>query len=258
MADIAYTGREQTLVKHFILRKYLERFAHIIGSYWDAITYVDCFAGPWNVRSEKLEDSSFHIALEQLRKARDKYRQQGREVRMRCFFIERDPKAFPLLKDFADRIEDVEIETKNSEFEDAIGAIVRFVRAGGTKSFPFIFIDPTGWTGFGMKVIAPLLRLDPGEVLINLMTGHISRFVESPQEQAQHSFEDLFGSSAFKTKIEGLARTERLDALVEGYTDTVRHTGNFRYVCSAPVLRERWKCSGRVKACCMTNSGRQP
>jgi len=27
-----YAGREQSLVKHYILRNYLERFAHIIGS----------------------------------------------------------------------------------------------------------------------------------------------------------------------------------------------------------------------------------
>ena len=35
-----YAGREQTLVKHFILQKYLERFAYIVGSHWDALTYV--------------------------------------------------------------------------------------------------------------------------------------------------------------------------------------------------------------------------
>ncbi|GJQ40458.1 MAG: hypothetical protein JETCAE02_28700 [Anaerolineaceae bacterium] len=56
-----YADREQTLVKHFILEHYLERFAHIVGSAWDAITYVDCFAGPWNARSEHLEDSSFAL-----------------------------------------------------------------------------------------------------------------------------------------------------------------------------------------------------
>lgn len=53
-----YAGREQTLVKHLILGKYLERFAHIIGSHWNSITYVDCFSGPWNVKSDNLSDSS--------------------------------------------------------------------------------------------------------------------------------------------------------------------------------------------------------
>ena len=58
-----YDGREQTLVKHHILEKYLERFARIIGFTWDTITYVDCFSGPWNVQSDRFDDSSFSIAL---------------------------------------------------------------------------------------------------------------------------------------------------------------------------------------------------
>jgi three-Cys-motif partner protein len=66
-----YEGREQTLIKHFLFGKYLERFAIIVGSWADAITYVDGFSGPWNTRSSKLEDSSFAIALAELRKARD-------------------------------------------------------------------------------------------------------------------------------------------------------------------------------------------
>jgi len=33
-----YVGREQTRVKHFIVQKYLERFAHIVGARWDTLT----------------------------------------------------------------------------------------------------------------------------------------------------------------------------------------------------------------------------
>ena len=71
IGDEIYEGREQTLVKHFILKKYLERFAHIIGYYWDSITYVDCFSGPWQSQSKEYSDTSFAIAIEQLRQARD-------------------------------------------------------------------------------------------------------------------------------------------------------------------------------------------
>ena len=49
-----YAGREQTLVKHFILKEYLERFAIIIGSRWQTITYVDCF-----LRSVECQVSKF-------------------------------------------------------------------------------------------------------------------------------------------------------------------------------------------------------
>ncbi len=231
-----YAGREQTLVKHFILRKYLERFAHIVGTRWDTLTYVDCFSGPWNVKSEDFQDSSFAIALEQLRKARATHRVKGRTLRLRCFFLESDPAAYAKLRQFTDQITDAEIGLQNKKLEDAIPAIVDFVKNGGQQSFPFIFIDPTGWTGFEMATIAPLLGLDPGEVLINFMTGHIRRFIESPQDQTQESFVKLFGSQSFKADIEGLSKRDREDAVVAAYCQNVRKTGAFQYVCSAMVL----------------------
>lgn len=173
-----YEGREQTLIKHLILRKYLERFAHIIGSRWNSITYIDCFSGPWNVRSDELKDSSFSIELEELRKARETHRLKGKNIKLRCFFLEKDPEAYARLKEFAKQIHDVEVDTKNAELESSIHAITSFVRQGGSDTFPFIFIDPTGWTGFAMDIIAQLLRLEPGEVLINFMTGHVERFID--------------------------------------------------------------------------------
>jgi three-Cys-motif partner protein len=234
-ADL-YIGREQTLVKHFILERYLERFAHIVGTVWNTITYIDCFSGPWNVKSENLADSSFAIALQQLRNARDTHRARGRDVRLRCYFLEKDAKAYAKLRKFADKITDVEIETRNAALEDSVTGILEFVQRGETQSFPFIFIDPTGWTGFEMGVIAPLLRLDPGEVLINFMIGHIRRFIESPQAETQESFERLFGSGEFKQKIQGLAQHDREDAAVFEYARNVKSTGRFNYVCPAIVL----------------------
>jgi len=232
-----YAGREQTLVKHFILQKYLERFAFIVGSYWDVLTYVDCFSGPWNARSEKFEDSSFAIALKELRNARDALaRPRGRNIQLRCFFLEKNRAAYAKLKEFADHATDAKIEPRNATLEESIRHIVDFVRGGGSKAFPFIFIDPTGWTGFEMETIAPLLRLNPGEALINFMTGHIRRFLDSPDEETQESFKRLFGSGAFRAKVQGLAQLEREDAAVEEYTRNAKSVGGFNFGCNAIVL----------------------
>ena len=235
--DELYAGREQTQVKHFILQKYLERFAYKVGSYWDALTYVDCFSGPWNARSEVFEDSSFAIALKQLRNARDTLAEQrGRHVRLRCFFLEKNRAAYVRLKEFADNVTDAKIETRNATLEESIPDITDFVKRGGAKAFPFIFIDPKGWTGFGMETIAPLLRLNPSEVLVNFMTGHIRRFLESPQEETQDSFKRLFGSGSFRGKIEGMAQQNREDAAVQEYTRNAKLVGGFNFGCSAIVL----------------------
>jgi three-Cys-motif partner protein len=231
-----YVGREQTLVKHFILQKYLERFAHIVGAHWDALTYVDCFSGPWNARSDKFEDSSFGIALQELRQARETYDQRGRKLRLRCFFLEKDRNAYEKLGRFAKGVQDAEIKTWNAALEDSVKDIVEFVRAGGPRSFPFVFIDPTGWTGIEMATIAPLLRLNPSEVLVNFMTGHIRRFLESPQEETQESFKRLFGSASFRERVQGLAQQDREDAAVREYTANAKAVGGFSFGCSAIVL----------------------
>jgi len=234
--DPLYLGREQTSVKHFILRNYLQRFAFIVGSSWEVITYVDCFSGPWNVQSDKLEDSSFSIALDELRKAQEDYERRGRRIQLRCFFLEKDPAAYARLAAFSEGVKNASIETANAMLEDSIDRICDFVSRGGPKSFPFLFIDPKGWTGFDLDVITPLLSLRPGEVLINFMTGHIKRFIDSPQEETQESFRRLFGTQAFREKLTGLAHQEREDAVVREYAETVKQAGNFAYVCTSIVL----------------------
>jgi three-Cys-motif partner protein len=235
-----YARREQTLVKHIILKYYLERFAIIVGSHWDTLTYVDCFSGPWKVKSEKFEDSSFAIALEQLRKARDLHKKQtGKTLKLRCFFLEKTPSAYAKLKQFADQQDDVKIETKNKKLENAIQDILNFVRDGGPKSFPFIFIDPTGWSGFALETITPLLKLDPVEVLITFMTEHIRRFIEWQQEQNQESFIRLFGSSQFNDILNGLEEKDREDAIVTAYSECVKRVGAFGYTSSAIVLHPK-------------------
>ena len=50
-----YKGREQTYIKHTLLKTYLERLFMILGQNEKVICYVDCFAGPWQEDSDKLK-----------------------------------------------------------------------------------------------------------------------------------------------------------------------------------------------------------
>src|SRR5262245_48245567 len=235
-----YVSREQTKIKHLILKKYLQRFAMIIGSKWDTITYVDCFSGPWNVQSEDLQDSSFSIALRELQAAHAQHSARGKSIKLRCLFLEKNPDAYAKLDEFAHNADNALVEARNCELRDAIDYIVTFVRNGGPRSFPFIFIDPTGWTGFAMDEIAPLLKLDPGEALINFMTSHILRFIESPDEETKESFIKLFGSASFKDKLKGLEKKDREDAAVAEYTENVARTGGFKFTSKAIVLHPQF------------------
>jgi three-Cys-motif partner protein len=231
-----YLGREQTKIKHFILREYLKRFALIVGNFAKSITYVDCFSGPWNVRSQDLQDSSFAIAIDQLRKAKAILAEKGITLNLRCMFLENATGPYAKLLQFAEQIKDLEVKTRNDELEGSVPDILRFV-GSAPSTFSFIFIDPTGWTGFGMDVIAPLLKLRPGEVLINFMTDYVRRFIDHPAQQTQNSFADLFGSAKFKNQVAGLTDPqEREDALLQAYAANVKKTGGFSHTCAATVL----------------------
>lgn len=245
MIDFAnYAGREQTGVKHFILSEYLQRFGMIIGSWASAITYVDCFSGPWKQTSERLQDTSVSIALQELRKARNVVQRTfHRQIKLRAFFVEKEAESYAQLRAFAEReASDVEIQTRNKPLKDCITDIVDFVQAGGPKNFPFIFIDPTGWTGFGLRAIEPMLRLKPAEVLINFMTQHIRRLVEHPEEGQRETFEALYGTqraTRVLDRVQGKVGMEREDVLVEEYMAAVAATGDFDHMSAAIVLNPK-------------------
>lgn len=235
MADkSAYDGREQTRVKHIILRRYLSAWAHKVGRFSTTLTYVDCFSGPWNAVSKDLSDSSFSIALEELRKARETHAKEGRNIQLRCLFIEKKKSAYAQLKAFADSVTDVTVDTIHGEFEDHVPAVVSFIRSGGQRNFPFVFIDPTGWTGFAMDTIEPLLQVKPIEVLINFMTSHIRRFIELTE--TQESFVRMFGSADYQGLVQGKTMLDKEDALIGEYFRNLKPRGLFEHVAAAMVL----------------------
>ena len=239
-SDELYIGREQTLVKHYILEHYLERFARIIGSKWNSITYVDCFSGPWKAQSESFQDSSFAIALKELLEAKRQLtatgiRQSKPDLSIGCFFLEKDRNAYRDLETYAQSVSDAQVVTKNKALEEAIPDILAFVKSRG-DTFTFIFIDPTGWTGFSLGLIRPLLKLNNCEVMINFMTSHIIRFVEHGDPANQAGFNELFGPVDFRSRIAGKFGQDREDELVNCYRDAVAAAGNFRFACPAIVL----------------------
>src|SRR5687768_10469231 len=68
-----YRGREQTFVKHLILREYIERVGWNILSFADEFVFVDGFSGPWKARTENYTDTSFGIAIDKLRLLKTRY-----------------------------------------------------------------------------------------------------------------------------------------------------------------------------------------
>ena len=154
----------------------------------------------------------------------------GKSPRIRCLFIEKDAHAFTALEAAAADATDLGARALHGGFEESIPAILDFV--GG--AFALVFVDPTGWTGFGLRRIAPLLEHEPGEVLINFMFDHINRFLGDPAGCAA-SFDELFGGPGWNDAVAACERREA--AILDLYLQRVRGTGRFRHVTSTRILK---------------------
>src|ERR1700733_9462984 len=172
MTEPGYQDREQSELKHYAIKRYLEAAARILGSAWD-LKYVDCCAGPWNSTKIDYSDTSFGIAYEVLRAAREQLSNRSRVPQVACLFIEKEKAPFYQLEAFAKAKSSsaVRVQAENWDFSEHIGEIVRY--CSSSRTFPFILIDPKGWKLAGISRISPLLTLKRGEVMINLMSPFI-------------------------------------------------------------------------------------
>lgn len=226
-----YRGREQTYLKHFFLERYLERVAYVIGSSQPEFVYVDGFSGPWKSDDEAFEDTSFIIAINKLRQVRDGLAKAGKNPRVRCLFIEKSPTAFKALEQAISCVSDFEVKALHGDFEEVIPDILQFVG----RSFSLVFIDPTGWTGFGLRRITPILQHRPGEVLVNFMFDYVNRFLDDPRPEIASSFDELLGGPGWTSVVQPGQRRE--DAIIELYRDRMRSSGGFKHVTSTRVLK---------------------
>ncbi len=80
----------------------------------------------------------------------------------------------------------------------------------------------------GISQISPLLKLKPGEVVINLMSSFITRFVNDTATDLS----DLLGEDF--PELRSLSGTELEFAVVRKYCDLIKREGGFSYVCAFP------------------------
>ena len=232
MVDL-YSGREQTGAKHYILEHYLQELVFKILRNQD-VAYVDGFSGPWESKTKDFSDTSFMIAINVLRDAQQRLFETTRKrKRVRCFFCEKDDDAFLKLeaavKPFHNFVDKFEVVVRHGAFTDFIGEITNYI----SGSFPLIFIDPTGWKGYPLEEIKPLISGRKCEVLVNFMYDHINRFSSNRDQESIKSFAPILGGTDWPSRLDptlkdGLA-VEKL------FRETLREKGNFEFVVSAKI-----------------------
>jgi three-Cys-motif partner protein len=226
-----YKDREPTYLKHFFLERYLETVAYHIGFSHREFIYVDCFSGPWRAGDEQLGDTSIRIALDLLNAVSKGLAQKQKYPKIRAIFVEKNPTAFADLQRVLEAHSgDITTTALPGEFE---ANIPRILHEAGT-TFTFFFVDPTGWTGFAMENLRPILRRANGEVMINFMYDFINRFLSFQSVSNEESLDRCFGTDDWRSIPDS---PDREAALVSLYAEQVRATGNFRYATYTRVLK---------------------
>lgn len=190
--DKAYEGREHSAVKHALLEGYLEKLLFIKGETGtEEITYVDCFAGPYNDESKDIQATSISISLDILKKVREALAARGKNIKFRAIYVEEDDarydrleshlkskcpngiQPFPIHGDYAKKVDEI-------------------LQKCGNNSFAFFFVDPLGWTDVGIPRLEKLLKRPKSEFLITFMYEDFNRFVTKVELRQQVS--ELLGA----------------------------------------------------------------
>lgn len=236
-ADLShYQGREPAYVKHYLLERYLPDWAYKVGRKWKSLVYIDGFAGPWGTTDPNYADSSFALAVETLRTCRAGLQEKGVDLSTYAILVENNKQAFAKLNSFARATSgpDVSVTAIPGKFVDNISKIDKQLRSIGPQTFKFVLLDPMGWADIPMKKLQPFLRTRSCEVVINLMTKHIKRFLD--EEDRATSYHNLFGRPGVLETLRKAPREEREEIAVKEYCRSLQMLCGFKFVSSAVIL----------------------
>jgi three-Cys-motif partner protein len=200
-------GREQVYVKHHLLERYLSRWAYKTGSRWDLLVFVDGFAGPWGTKDKEFTDASFGIGLRVLNEAIQGLRNVGNSsVRGACIFVEKNRAAFKRLDAFAhsESTPEVSAVALRGRFSQNIPAINKYIATVGANPFKFVFLDQKGWAATPMSELKPFVSMRSCELLFNLMTSFLTRFVD--RKDLSPTYDALFGRQGVIERIRSLPK----------------------------------------------------
>lgn len=210
-----------TRAKLELLGRYLDGWYPILSSWNGRVLFLDGFAG--RGRYNDGTEGSPLVALGHLLDHRNFPQMRNREFVF--FFVEANENNAASLQSEVDAFRaarepwpgSVKYYVINEKFDVTATNILQNLREQKKNLAPtFAFIDPFGYSGLPMDLLADLLSYPRSEVLVNFMVGHVQRFIErNGQENAMRS---LFGMD-IRDVLDGYTgqadRVEHLRAVYE-------------------------------------------
>jgi three-Cys-motif partner protein len=182
-----------TKAKHQMLSRYLGGWYPILSSWNGRVVFLDGFAGRgrYNDGSEGSPLIALRTLLDHQFFARMRHREfvflfieanyqnaQSLEYEIDAFKAARAP--WP---------DSVKAYVINEKFDVTANSMLGTLREQKKNLAPtFAFVDPFGYSGLPMDVLAELLSYPHAEVFVNFMVGHVQRFIRRDgQENAMRS-----------------------------------------------------------------------
>jgi len=182
-------------IKHQILKRYLPSWATILGSAFDLLYYVDCFAGPGRYESEgKNVEGSPIIAVNAGKEFADK----NPHKKLGVVLVEDDATQLEQLKGCLNATlphpENFKVVTRLANSRAIIPEVIAGIRA--RKSAPsFFLVDPYGHP-LSIPMMNDVLALPRSELLINLMWYRIN--MDMTNDAVTQNVTALFGDDDWK------------------------------------------------------------
>lgn len=227
-----------TKAKHDLLLRYLAAWFPIMGRRMRKAIVLDAFAGPG--RYDKGEPGSPVLVLNTLLEHRDFHNWSSCEFVL--LFNELDPERFESLGQvLAELREDVDpwpanvrlLEPQNLSFED-LGRSMLDSLKGNNMAPTFAFIDPFGYKGLPLDLVAELVSFRMCELFIYFDFNSVNRFATAGI--VDHHFDRLFGTDEYQhAPASGPARQQYLHDL---YERQLRAAANFAYVRSFAMVND--------------------
>lgn len=184
-------------VKHEILTKYLPSWAVILGSKYDLLYYVDCFAGPGRYESDgMIVDGSPVIAVKAGKDFADKYPNK----KLGIILFEEDDEQLEQLKACLDAVlpypENFKVDCRLADSHKKVPQVIARIKA---RNFApsFFLVDPYGHP-LSIPTMNEILALPHSELLINLMWFRINMNMGNPL--VAHHVTELFGDDDWRSQ----------------------------------------------------------
>lgn len=240
-----------TLAKHELLTRYLDAWFPILASWNDKVLFLDGFAGPGRYAGG--EPGSPLLAIQAARDANLK------KAKALFLFNESHKGRHAELHRNLEEV-DEDLPSNFQLYLPDPGKFVDFARGivdqrGNGRLVPtFAFVDPFGWSGVPMKLIAELVRDQRSELFILFSFNSVNRWITHPAESQQENMRELFGCDDYQ-KAAGMVPAYRKEFLAGLYEKQLRDVGKFMHVSRFEMIEKQGRTSYFLYHCTRSMKG---